>query len=153
MQQVLSILVAAFALLLAAPVSDAPAAEPPLPGTLTVVVNGVEASRGGWLHVAIFNDASNFPNGRWSGFTIFDAASLKDGRAEMPFPVLEPGFYAVATFHDENKNKMMDFNLAGLPKEGYGFSRAKGAGIPDFDEAKVEVLTRQTIKTSIVLRY
>ena len=35
---------------------------------------------------------------------------------------LPKGNYAIAAFHDENSNKKLDRNFAGLPKEKYGFS-------------------------------
>ncbi|NUO00517.1 MAG: DUF2141 domain-containing protein, partial [Saprospiraceae bacterium] len=35
---------------------------------------------------------------------------------------LAKGKYAVQLYHDENGNGKMDFNLLGIPKEGYGFS-------------------------------
>ena len=35
---------------------------------------------------------------------------------------LPEGNYAIAAFHDENGNKKLDRNFAGLPKEKYGFS-------------------------------
>jgi len=35
---------------------------------------------------------------------------------------LKPGSYSFKYFHDENKNKKLDANWIGMPKEGFGFS-------------------------------
>ncbi len=67
------------------------------------------------------------------------------------FPDLPAGRYAVAVFHDENGNGVLDTNFFGVPIEGYGFSRsAKGLfGPPDFEQAAVEIPTGgETISTA-----
>ncbi|PWJ60278.1 uncharacterized protein (DUF2141 family) [Dyadobacter jejuensis] len=35
---------------------------------------------------------------------------------------LNPGRYAVAVYHDQNDNAVLDKNFLGIPKEPYGFS-------------------------------
>ena len=35
---------------------------------------------------------------------------------------LPKGTYAIALFHDENKDEEIDLNFLGIPKEAYGFS-------------------------------
>jgi|APTNR8051073442_1049403.scaffolds.fasta_scaffold01985_15 uncharacterized protein (DUF2141 family) len=47
---------------------------------------------------------------------------ISDKRCVLAVKGLPKGKYAVQIFHDENKNGKMDFNLLGIPKEGYGFS-------------------------------
>lgn len=42
--------------------------------------------------------------------------------ADFVYSGLQYGSYAIALFHDENKNNKMDSNLIGMPTEGYGFS-------------------------------
>ena len=52
------------------------------------------------------------------------------------FTGLNRGKYAVRFYHDENMNRNMETNLAGKPKEGYGFSNnVRGRfSMPPFDE-------------------
>jgi uncharacterized protein (DUF2141 family) len=45
-----------------------------------------------------------------------------DKKCTLLFKNLKPGKYAVRYFHDENLNGVMETNMAGKPKEGYGFS-------------------------------
>ena len=54
---------------------------------------------------------------------------------------IEPGAYAVQSFHDANDNLDIDRNLLGLPREGMGFSRDAPMrfGPPRFEDAVVEV--------------
>jgi uncharacterized protein (DUF2141 family) len=62
--------------------------------------------------------------------------SIKDKVATTVFNNLSPGKYAIRVYHDENRNKKMDFNWMGIPKEGYGFSGNPKItfGPPDFEK-------------------
>ena len=55
----------------------------------------------------------------------------------MSFDGLPRGGYAVAVIHDENGNHKLD-TFAGIPREGFGFSRdpAIGFGPPSFAAAR-----------------
>jgi uncharacterized protein (DUF2141 family) len=55
-----------------------------------------------------------------------------------PFDPIPAGTYAVACFHDENKNGKLDTGLFGIPTEGtVASNNAKGfMGPPSFDDAK-----------------
>ena len=58
--------------------------------------------------------------------------------------------------NDENKNKDLDQNKLGIPKEGFGFSNnAMGAiGPPSFEKASIEVLAdRKDTVIAIDMRY
>ena len=44
------------------------------------------------------------------------------GSVSHQFNNLPNGNYAIKLYHDENANQKMDFNLLGIPTEGYGFS-------------------------------
>jgi uncharacterized protein (DUF2141 family) len=54
------------------------------------------------------------------------------------FENLKPGKYAVSVIHDENKNKDLDKNKLGIPKEGFGFSNnvLGSMGPPTFERAQ-----------------
>lgn len=61
------------------------------------------------------------------------------------------GRYAVAIYHDENLNAMMDANEIGIPKEGYGFStKNKMAGRPKFEQAAFDLSRNDTIEIRMV---
>ncbi|WP_024888710.1 MULTISPECIES: DUF2141 domain-containing protein [Luteimonas] len=59
---------------------------------------------------------------------------------QLAFEDVAPGRYAVMAIHDENGNGRLDANLAGVPVEGYGFSRnPRVMRRPTFDEAAFEL--------------
>jgi uncharacterized protein (DUF2141 family) len=63
------------------------------------------------------------------------------GRATVEFRDLKPGTYAVAVLHDENANNKLDFNMVGMPSEGYGFTNDAHSmfGPPSFEDAAMPV--------------
>ena len=67
---------------------------------------------------------------------------------------LPPGNYGVAVIHDENKNKKLDRNFLGIPKEGFGFANNPHVGLsaPPFSAAIVHV-TCPVTEINIHLQY
>ncbi|RLA75165.1 MAG: DUF2141 domain-containing protein [Epsilonproteobacteria bacterium] len=68
------------------------------------------------------------------------------------FENIPDGTYAVAVFHDENQNKILDKNFFGIPKEAYGFSNNirpmfRGA---NFDESKFVLKNKKKIIIKLV---
>jgi uncharacterized protein (DUF2141 family) len=70
------------------------------------------------------------------------------------FDSLSFGTYAVAAMHDENGDEKMNFNLLGMPKEGYCFSnniRPKFRR-PTWNEAKFDI-KRKTSRIYVEMKY
>ena len=67
---------------------------------------------------------------------------------------LPPGNYGVAVIHDENKNRKLDRNFLGIPKEGFGFANNPHVGLsaPAFDAARVH-MTCPVTEITIHLQY
>jgi UDP:flavonoid glycosyltransferase YjiC (YdhE family)/uncharacterized protein (DUF2141 family) len=65
-------------------------------------------------------------------------SSISAHAARCIFTGIEPGVYAISTFHDENDNGDIDTNFLGIPTEDWCTSRnAHGfMGPPSFDDAK-----------------
>ena len=57
------------------------------------------------------------------------------------------GQYAIAVYHDKNKNGLLDTNMLGIPLEEYGFSNnARGRfGPASWSQAKFTVNKRTTV--------
>ena len=68
---------------------------------------------------------------------------------------LEPGTYGLSILDDENDNGKMDFNMFGMPKEGFGFSNYYHSGflMPKFQSFSFTVLAGEEKKVNIKLRY
>ena len=54
-------------------------------------------------------------------FRSFDKSRVKDGRMTVEISV-KCGIYGISVIDDENNNGKMEYNLLGIPKEGFGFS-------------------------------
>lgn len=69
------------------------------------------------------------------------------------FGGLAPGIWALAVMHDENGNGRLD-RFAGIPREGFGFSRNPGLrmGPPRFSDVRFE-LGASPLRHQVRLRY
>jgi len=115
---------------------------------LTVNVSGIKPVKGD-LYIALHE--------RPQYFSIPDSALMKtivkiDSESEtVTFKDVPPGKYAMAVYHDENGNKVLDVNEIGIPREGYAFSgKQKGPGKPKFEEVAFELAGNDTIDLKMV---
>jgi len=104
---------------------------------LDVAIDNVRSAKG-MIRICLTADPDNFPG------CVDDANALT---RNIPASVHATSFaglpqrgYALAVIHDENSNAKLD-TLAGIPREGYGFSRnaAVRFGPPRFDAARFMV--------------
>ncbi|GAB4015859.1 DUF2141 domain-containing protein [Spirosoma migulaei] len=85
--------------------------------SLTIDIQNIRSQKGS-VYIALFKPDSGFPEGNpVEG----KKADIKGSNAQTIFSI-EPGEYAVAVFHDENGNGILDKRIFGMPKEPYGFS-------------------------------
>ena len=128
-----------FALVLAAAVfafgAFAPAA---FAATLTVTITGVHSAKGD-VYVALFNNATNFPDGDYSIRHLKVKASTAP--IVVSFDDIPPGTYAVGCYHDEEKLGHFKTNWIGYPLDGYALSNGIRAVVsrPTFAEAAFPV--------------
>jgi uncharacterized protein (DUF2141 family) len=76
---------------------------------------------------------------------------IRDGAVEVRFDDLDPGTYAVAVIHDENRNGKLDMRWFPWPKprEGAGVSNDARGGPPKWRDAKLELNGDSTIQLSL----
>lgn len=105
------------------------------PLTLTVRVSKFRNDKGA-LICRLFSSAEGFPSKPTYRAQV--RARIPGSTATCSFDKLAPGTYAVALFHDENDNGMLDTNFLGIPSEGVGVSnnRRPLVGPPSFADAK-----------------
>jgi uncharacterized protein (DUF2141 family) len=120
-------------------------------GTVTVEITNLKNSKG-YVLMSLYNNAEYFPEDGEKAIAKGKAV-ITDGKATITFKNVPYGKYAGAFLHDENNNLKMDFNIVGIPKEGYGFTNnAKVTmGPPSFEKAAFEFNSPQkkiTIKAS-----
>jgi uncharacterized protein (DUF2141 family) len=123
-----------------------PAYAAPPTYTLTVVVHGVNAQDGN-IGVLVFNSEKGWAEDR--------TAALKDvvvpahpGTVTVTIPDLPAGDYGVAVCHDVNKNRKLDKNFLGMPKEQWGLSNDPHATIkaPPFSKSRFTLKGNQEIQ-------
>jgi len=115
---------------------------------LKVNISGIESIKGS-VYIAVFSDSDSFPvfGKQWRGESI----SVTNKSMSYTFINIPHDTYALAVFHDENNNGVLDKNALGIPLEPYGFSRNARArfSAPPFEDAQFELKGKQSIDISI----
>lgn len=105
---------------------------------LTIRVSGAANEQGSVL-VAVYDSQETFNDPKRA--VAATTCPIVDGAAICTLPAGElPGRLAVAAFHDENGDAMLNRNAFGIPLERYGFSNdARGmTGPPKYEQAVIE---------------
>ncbi len=139
-------------------VASAPGAPPagctgPASATwLNVVVDGVRNGSGVIAITLYADDSSKFLVKRGSLYVGRVEASPGTTRGCIFVP--KPGVYALALYHDENRDGRFDRTGLGLPAEGYGFSNnpATLAGLPQFRSVRLSV-PKSGLTSRIQMKY
>ena len=112
---------------------------------LTVTVTNIQNTKGK-VSFGLFRKQDSFPikGKQFKGVFIETTKS----KTKYTFQNLEKDSYAVAVYHDENNNGVLDKNFIGAPTEAYGFSRnARGTFYsPSFEEAKIDLKENKSIE-------
>ncbi|MEO5938611.1 MAG: DUF2141 domain-containing protein [Sphingomonas sp.] len=113
-----------------------PAASAPAT-SLDLTVTGLRSAKG-VIRVCLTADPANFPGCIDDKRAI--TRSVPATQRDILIAGLAPGNYAAAVIHDENSNARLD-TFAGIPREGFGFSRnpSIGFGPPRFSSAAFAV--------------
>lgn len=108
----------------------------------TLKIEGLKETKGE-VRIAVFNSEDTYTRE-----PIYAVVLPVEGNLiEWEVPDLPFGEYAIAVYHDKNKNGKLDTNLLGIPKENYGFSNnARGRfGPASWKEAKFIIQEKSTI--------
>lgn len=106
--------------------------------SLEITVTGARAATG-LIRVALCPAGAKFPDcGARAVRTV--SVPVSGGGGKVVLTGLIPGAYAVSVFHDANSNGKLD-TFAGIPREGYGFSRNPPfrPRAPRFNEAEIAI--------------
>ncbi len=120
-------------------------------GSIKIEIEGIENTKGE-IQIGVYNSANDFPDYE----KIFKggyAEAVKSG-ALYKFEDIPIGKYAIAIWHDENSDKVLNKNIFGVPKEKYGFSNNVFGtfGPPDFEEASFSVVKGEATILKIKLK-
>jgi uncharacterized protein (DUF2141 family) len=117
---------------------------------LQVTVTNIKGAKGNII-VGIFDSDEKFLKEPLDG----RMAKANGDSITVVFENLKPGKYAVSVLHDANKNKDLDKNKLGIPKEGFGFSNnVTGAiGPPSFERAIIDLTPDKALDIGIKMKY
>jgi len=110
-------------------------------------------NRKGVLHLCLTREPAHFPDCKSDPRAVTRSAPATTGPIRIAG--LAPGGYALAFFHDENRNRKLDM-LIGIPREGFGFSRNPVVrfGAPKFRQVRIDLragFTRETVRMQYLL--
>ena len=112
------------------------AAPAPDAGPLTIEIDNLRSGKG-MIRLCLTEDEAHFPGCQGDPNAI--TRSVPASQHLIRFSALPPGAYALSVIHDENGNNRLD-TFAGIPREGFGFSRnpAIGFGPPRFSAVRFD---------------
>lgn len=122
---------------------------PAVAGSIELHVAGLDHDRGS-VRVGAFDDPAAFP----SSETRRGAVTHAEKGTTIVHLEVPAGRWALAIFHDEDDDGILDTGLLGAPTEPYAFSDRAPQGMrpPPFDRAAVEVPDVGTIRVEVELR-
>jgi len=110
--------------------------------TITLMIEGVDDPVGE-IRIAIFDSENRYLENP----SLADVVPASETKIEWQIENLAYGQYAIAVYHDKNKNGKLDTNMLGIPLEEYGFSNnARGRfGPASWSQAKFTVNERTAV--------
>ncbi len=116
---------------------------------LTVKVTNIDNTNG-VIEIGLYNDKEAFPTPNKQYKKV--RKKIFSNKLVYTFDDLPHGKYAIAIYHDENKDNKCNRNLFGVPTEAYAFSRnfRPWLSAPDFNDCSVGVYKDKTITIKMV---
>ena len=112
---------------------------------LDVEIEGLQNTKGN-VFIGLFDSSKDFPifGKQLKGVVV----KIEGKKVNYQFKNLSPGKYALAVYHDENKNGKLDKNVFGAPTEVYGFSNNARElfSAPSFQDASFTLNKDQKIR-------
>ena len=107
----------------------------------------------GHIQIMVFKDSESYKADNPIQILRFTKTAVKDACMKI-FIRIPKGEYGLILLDDENDSGEMEYNILGLPKEGFGFAGYYHRGIrrPDFEKFKFTV-AEEKIQKEIRVRY
>lgn len=120
------------------------------PGAVELELAGLRSAKG-VVQLCLTRDPVNFPSCTDDAHA--EKRTVPASQRRVAFTGLPSGAYAIALFHDENRNARLD-TVLGIPREGFGFSRNPtiAFGPPKFKAADFPVASGAT-EQRVQLKY
>ncbi|MBO9446901.1 DUF2141 domain-containing protein [Ruegeria sp. R14_0] len=107
-------------------------------GDIQVDISGVEAGRGGVIHVLAFDDKTAFDQSQMAKIVGYAKIPASGSSVSGTLKNQNPGSLAIMVHHDENDNGQ--FEMKGpVPQEGWAYSKGAGArSVPVFEDVAID---------------
>lgn len=111
----------------------------PKKGKIVLEIIGIEES-GGDIYCSLYDSPEGFPKKHENAYSNKKIRVEKLDSVYITFEDIPYGNFAISFYYDENLNGKMDYNIVGIPKEGYGFSNniVPKLAPPSFEETSFE---------------
>ena len=110
--------------------------------TITLMIEGVDDPVGE-IRIAIFDSENRYLENP----SLANVIPASQNKIEWQIENLAYGQYAIAVYHDKNKNGKLDTNMLGIPLEEYGFSNNARSrfGPASWSQAKFTINERNAV--------
>jgi uncharacterized protein (DUF2141 family) len=118
-----------------------------------IYFSGLRSNKG-QIILRVYKDSQSFDDDIPYKITYIKKTGVYKGTLSSSLK-LEPGTYGLALADDENNSFAMNFNLLGMPTEGFGFSNYYHTGLsyPKFESFKFTVEKDEKKKVNMKIRY
>jgi len=108
----------------------------------------------GQLCLGIFANQAEFKTEKPCWKLICSKKEIKNGEYSIQIPFHE-GLWGFSVLDDENGSRKMEYNIIGIPREGFGFSNylAKGLHRPVFNDFSFQLKKDETKALLVQLTY
>lgn len=118
-------------------------------GKLILSLNGFENNEGKAV-IKLYSSSDGFPKDDEKAYKML-ISKINQKECYVEIPNIQPGEYAVAVYHDENNNNILDTNFINLPKEGVGISNYPKMSKPDFKKASITIEPNKVKNQTIII--
>lgn len=126
---------------------------PLLAQSLDVHVKGIRSTTG-QLCVAIFADEAGFKSEKPVWEMKYPKDTIRKGEFKLNIPIAA-GKYGLSVLDDENGNGRMNYNILGIPQEGFGFSNYfhQGIKVPSFNQFSFFLEKDEVSEIKVIMKY
>ena len=121
--------------------------------TLDVHIENIQRAKG-QVCVAVFADDAGFQSEKTIWEMKYAKKLVTKGNLDITIP-LQAGKYGLSVLDDENLSGKMEYNLFGIPREGFGFSNYYHRGFckPAFDDFSFVVEKDEKKIITVCMKY
>lgn len=121
--------------------------------TIPIIIKNIRNSKGR-ISIGVFKDASSFEKEKAHKIILVSKKDMINNTVKTTIEI-ESGVYGLSILDDENSDAKMEYNMVGMPKEGFGFSNFYHSGFtkPNYKQFLVNINPSEKSPIVFQLRY